>query len=745
MRKTLLFALFLPALNVLYGQPQADIVPLRTDRPVEIDGKLNDPAWRASEGVSNFWQTFPTDSTQAEGQTEVQMAYDDDYLYVAVIAHSRGNEFVIPSLRRDYSFRFNDNITLVFDTYNDKTNAFVFGMNPYGVRREALIANGGRQPDDFASSWDNKWFGEANRKEDCWVAEFAIPFKTLRFQKGSTEWRFNCYRSDTQLNEWSTWAPIPRNRLVMDLSFMGKIRWPEPLEDAGTNISLIPYTTANSSRDFEDPEQMETDFGGNFGGDAKIAVTPGLNLDLTVNPDFSQVEVDQQVTNLDRFEIFFPERRQFFLENADLFASFGLSRVNPFFSRRIGVARDTATGQNIQNAIPFGARLSGKLNENLRVGLLNMQTADQPSNGAPTFNYSVAALQQKVFNRSNVSFLFVNKQAINGGEIEGDFNNYNRVAGLEYRLLSADNRWSGKFFYHHSFSPEPQKYPFTQGAQVEYLRRKYRLEWAHNLVGEGFIAEVGFVPRRDYLLMSPEAQIFFYPQKGVINEHSINIDTRFFLQIGKDGNEIIEPWGLSERQTELNWDLDFSNTASAGLTVLETDLTLLRDFDPTRIQEEGVVLPKGSSHHFISVSAEYSSDQRRDFFYGISPVIGQFYNGFRAGLSGSITYRFQPYGSVSMTYNYNHIKLDDPFEAADIWLVGPRFDFTFTRSLFLTTFVQYNSQLDNVNINTRFQWRFAPVSDFFLVYTDNYLTDSFSQFAVRNRALVAKVTYWLNL
>lgn len=727
------------------GRSPLVLVPKRTTETINIDGYLEESTWTSTRGIGNFWQVFPTDSTKAAGQTEVRMVFDDQYIYVAVKCYTKGGDFVISSLKRDYSFRGSDNVTLVFDTFSDKTNAFVFGMNPYGVQREALISNGGRQFDDFASSWDNKWYGEASMADDYWVAEFAIPFQTLRYQKGSSEWRFNCYRSDTQINEWSSWSRIPQNLLVMDLAYMGTIIWQDPLPRAGTNISVIPYVTAGGTRDFELESQEKPEYNTNIGGDAKIAVTSGLNLDLTVNPDFSQVEVDQQVTNLDRFEIFFPERRQFFLENADLFGDFGLTRVNPFFSRRIGVAIDTTTGQNVQNPIHYGVRLSGKLNEDLRIGLLNMQTAKLEESGLPVFNYTVTALQQQVFNRSNLSFLFVNKQAINADDSDGLFNRYNRVAGLEYRLATADNRWTGKAFYHHSFSPEQQAHPFAHGLQLEYLKRSYRLEWAHSIIGNGFEAEVGFVPRRDYILTSPEAEVFFYPQNNLINQHSINLDTRFFFQIGKDGNEVLAPYTLSERQTELSWNVDFSNNTSGSLTVEENELTLLRDFDPTRLQADSVFLAAGSSYHYISVSGEYESDQRRNLFFELSPTVGQFYNGFRAGIAGGLTYRFQPYGSIALNFDYNYIKLEAPFEPVSIWLVGPRIDLTFTKSLFLTTFIQYNNQLDNLNINTRFQWRFAPVSDFFLVYTDNYLAESFSQFGVRNRALVAKVTYWLNL
>ena len=752
MRKTLLLVLSFWG-SSLFAQDIPDSIALqinsiniqRIDAEIIPDGKLEESVWEQAESSSPFWQTFPYDTSGADGQTEVLMLRDDDFLYIGVICRSTGNDFVTPSLRRDYSFPGSDNVSLVFDTYNDKTNAFMFGLNPFGVQREALIANGGRQFGDFQSSWDNKWFGDAQVYENYWTAEFAIPFKTLRYTEGSTKWRFNCYRSDTQHNEWSTWNRIPRNRLIMDLSFMGDMKWDEPLKKPGTNISIIPYAITSLERGFDEQNPDENMISANAGADAKIAVTSGLNLDLTLNTDFSQVEVDQQVTNLTRFEVFLPERRQFFLENADLFNSFGLRLVNPFFSRRIGVVVDTTTGSNIQNSIVYGARLSGKLNENLRVGLLNMQSAKEEENGLPGFNFTVAALQQKVFNRSNVSFIFVNKEAINGEDNSTLYNKYNRVAGLEYRLASADNRWTGKTFAHLVFTPEEVEHKFTHGFQLEYLRRKYRFEWAHLLIGNGFNAEVGFVPRKDFFLMSPEGQWFFYPDKGIVNQHNINVDSRFYLQIGKDGNVIIPDWGLSEWQIEMDWEFQFKNNTRGTLNATYDNITLLDDFDPTRIQEEGIVLPAASSYKFVSFEAEYTSDQRKKFFVQMAPRIGQFFNGFRAGFSGEITYRYQPYGFISMAYDYNYIRLGGAFKPANLWLIGPRIDLTFSKKVFLTTFIQYNSQFDNLNINTRFQWRFAPVSDFFLVYTDNYLTDSFSQFGLRNRSLVAKVTYWLNL
>jgi hypothetical protein len=731
--------------DLAYGNGNQIIQLKKTDQEISLDGILDEEAWFTGREANSFYQNFPTDSLSAKGGTEIYMTYDDVNLYVGVICHTRGNSFVITSLRRDYSFRASDNISLMFDTFNDRTNAFLFGINPFGVRREALISGGGRERDNFNSSWDNKWAGESKMYKNYWIAELAIPFKTIRFQENGRNWRFQCYRNDTQFNETTSWIRIPRNNSIMDLAFSGEMQWDQPLQKTGKNISIIPFMTSSITRDFENFAETKANTNISFGGDAKISITSGLNLDLTVNPDFSQVEVDEQVTNLDRFEIFFPEKRQFFLENADLFGSFGGSRVNPFFSRRIGVSTDTATGQNIQNRILYGARLSGKINEKLRVGLLNMQTAEQLDNDLPSFNYTVAAAEHRIFSRSNLAFIFVNKQAFKGEEFNSTFSDYNRVAGLEYRLASKDNYWQGKATYHQAITTDDSKDKFSHMAQLIYNRRKFRLEWSHLFIGDGYNPEVGFVPQRDIFLVSPEVELNWYPRNSKIVEINAGFDSRWIYKLGNDDNEIITDFKLSERNVESSFTLNFENSTRLEVGLDYFDLILLRDFDPTRIQEDEIFLPAGSSYSYTRLSLSYSTDARKKFSARFRPSFGNFYNGKRTEIAGSITYRYQPFGFVSIDYRYNNIKLPAPFEKANLWLIGPRVDLTFSKKLFLTGFFQYNSQLDNLNINTRLQWRFKPVSDFFLVYTDNYITDPFDQFSSRNRALVAKVSYWLNL
>ncbi|MBT8234058.1 MAG: carbohydrate binding family 9 domain-containing protein [Saprospiraceae bacterium] len=751
-----LFTLFgLLITNVfVFGQTQNEaglgFSPLQIDLvkakdPIKLDGVLDEPFWQGAIKNHNFSQYSPTDSILAYSGTEIYMSYDDNNFYIAAKCYAKSNKFVVESLKRDYGFGSNDNISFIIDTYSDKTNAFLFGMNPFGVRREAFISNAGRTGDSFDPSWDNKWDGASKQYDNYWICELAIPLKTIRYKEGSSKWRFNSYRNDVQANEITTWIRIPRENILMDLTYMGEINFEEPLPKAGPNISIIPYINTSATRDFEDELQdgKQTNF--DIGGDAKISVSSSLNLDLTVNPDFSQVDVDAQVTNLDRFEIFFPERRQFFLENADLFGRFGNSRLNPFFSRRIGVSRDTTTGNNIQNTIYGGARLSGKLNQNLRVGLLSMVTAQQQENDLPAFNYTVMAAEQRIFDRSNIGFIFVNKQSLDSNGFGDSFDSYDRLAGLEYRIGSQNNYWSGKVSYMNAITPDEKEHKFSHLAQINYNRRRFQLEWVHLLIGDGFDAETGFVPRKDILLLSPEATLRFFPKSPDIIQHSFSLDTRWIYKLGKDDSTIINGFGLEENGVELRWDLRMTSNNNFSAKIEYTDLTLLNDFDPTRIQEDDVFLSAGSQYQNTLLTLSYSTDRRKKVSFRINPVFGKFFDGTRMGVRGNFTYRYQPFGSIGLNYNYNRVKLDAPFTTSNLWLLGPRIDITFSKKHFLTTFIQYNNQIENLSINTRFQWRFAPASDLFIVYSDNYGQDSFDKFTNRNRGIVAKLTYWLNL
>ncbi|NJB86200.1 hypothetical protein GGR26_001968 [Lewinella marina] len=731
----LLFAAYASGQSRIFDDRQANLPPMATavrfTEGIELDGRVEELEWQGGQPAKDFWETFPSDTSRATYPTEIYFGYDDRNLYVAAICRTPGDRFIIPSLRRDFRAGGNDNITFVFNPFRDQTNAIVFGMNPYGVNREALIYNGGENHEDFREEWDNKWRGESYIGDGYWSCELVIPFSSLRFPDGSPEWYFNSYRFDTQSNTRSTWHRIPQNQIIMSLAYMGSLKFVGGAPQAqGKNIVAIPYAGGSMRRDYE--ADTPTSFDGDVGGDAKIGIGSGLNLDLTVNPDFSQVEVDRQVINTTRFEVFFPERRQFFLENADLFGSFGFERANPFFSRRIGVTRDTTTGEGLQNPIYFGARLSGKANDNWRIGLLNMQAARNIEQGLPSFNYTVAAAQRRLGARSNLGGIFVNKQNFTNFSDSTERNaNFNRVAGFDFNLATRDNAWNGKTFVHRSFSQKPGGDDYTHGLNLEFRHRHWNVEYDHLYVGEDFNAEVGFVPRRGYLTSGVEAAYLRYPSNPAVIQKGPVMMARIFSQPGD---------GLTDRNLMVGYQWSFANTSRLNMGAGYEYIFLFSDFDPSRTG--ATPLPGGQGYGFWRTGAEYRSDGRKRFSTGLETELGQFFNGYGYNLSGNLEYRYQPYGSIDLRFSYQYVDLPEPYASTALFLIGPRIDFTFSKSVFLTTFVQYNEQIDNINLNARLQWRFAPVSDFFLVYTDNY--DSFD-LGVKNRSLVAKVTYWLNI
>ena len=731
--------------NSIFDGNIPEITVYKTNATIKLDGVLDEAVWSKCEKFYNYSQYTPTDTVPAMNKSEVFITYDDNNIYVACIAYLKEENLVIPSLRRDYSFRGSDNVTFLFDTFGDKTNAFVFGINPLGVRREALISNGGRNFRDFSFAWDNKWNGDAKIYDDKYITEIAIPFSTLRYNQDTEYWRFNTYRNDTEGNEISTWIKIPNNNILADITFMGRLYWNEGLPKPGSNISIIPFVTTAATRDFEDEHQEGTDRNFAFGGDAKVALTSSLNMDLTANPDFSQVEVDRQVTNLDRFEIFFPERRQFFIENADLFGGFGTRRINPFFSRRIGISTDTTSDETIQNTIHGGVRISGKLNDKLRVGFLNMQTASQEENDLPSFNFGVLAVEQQVFDRSNIAFALINKQAVSASDFGETNDTYNRVAALEYRLATPDNVWAGKLSFQKAFTVADEDKEYAHMAELRYNKRTFNASWFHSIIGNGFDAQVGFVPRRDILQFGPGIGFNIYPKDSEINLINLRFNYQTFYQLGDDNESILDGFQNIENSFESEFELRWNSGMELQFNSRYNQLILLEDFDPTRIQEDDVFLAAGNEYKNFLFSMEFNSDRRKDYRVRFEPLYGTFFSGKRYGFDTNLEFRVQPYLNIGLRINYNHIDINDEFEVADLWLIGPRIDVSFSKKLFLTSFIQYNNQIDNLSTNTRLQWRFAPVSDFFLVYSDNYLLEEGSQFTSRNRGIVAKFTYWLNI
>lgn len=681
---------------------------------IQVDGKLGESDWLSAQQTSPFFRILPIDTGYADAATTVMLTYDDQYLYMGVICQEgKEGDMIVESLKRDFSFSKNDNFLVFMDTYNDQTNGFSFGASAAGAQWDGIQANGG-----FVNlAWDCKWISETIYDGDKWVIEMGIPFKSIRYKAGIDTWGINFSRMDLKLNEKSSWAPVPRQFQSANLAFTGTLQWDQPPPDPGLNVSLIPYTLGSASKNY-DPES-ETNTFGKVGFDAKWAMSSSVNLDLTVNSDFSQVEVDRQLTNLDRFELFFPEQRQFFLENKDIFTDFGASDIRPFFSRRIGLQSDVAAG----------LKLSGKINEDLRFGLLNMQTKDDPD--ARASNFTVASLQKKVFARSNLGLIFVNKSlTIDPADSSLQINRHNQVIGLDFNLASADNKWTGKLFAHKSFAEYSGNKSLVVGGNLIYSTGNWEVSLSQASVGADYNAEVGFVRRRGYHRFTPSISYRFFPNSEKINFHGPFIKSDFFYNTDFES---------TDRNFTLGYSIRGLNRSDFNVFWTQQYVRLFQLFDPTN--SGGQLLGNGTAWSWQTIGATFMSDARKKINYSLVSSYGGFYNGNRLNVEGSLVARFQPYGNLAMNVSYNRIDLPDGFNDVVYWLVGPRLDITFTDKLFLTTFIQYNKQIDNINMNIRFQWRYQPVSDLFIVYTDNYFPGNLR---VKNRGIVLKASYWFN-
>jgi hypothetical protein len=724
LKKPLLFIyLLLISLSVL-AQKKNETYQLnirRTTQPITIDGVMEEQGWQEAQVATDFYMVLPMDTSFAHVRTDVRMTYDENNLYlISVCYHALPGRYMVESLRRDFSFGKNDNFLLFMDPFDDQTNGFSFGANAAGAQWDGLMYEGGK----VDLSWDNKWTSVVKNYEDKWIFEMAIPFKTIRYKKGITQWGINFSRLDLKTTEKSSWAPVPRQFPTASLAYTGILNWDQPPPAAGANVSIIPYALGGIAKNYS--ANTNNTYRRDIGVDAKIAVTSSLNLDLTVNPDFSQVDVDRQVTNLDRFELFFPERRQFFLENGDLFTNFGYQSLRPFFSRRIGLG----------TPIHFGARLSGKLNKNWRLGVMDMQTGSVDETSLPSQNFAVVALQRRVFSRSNIGAIFINKESINYQPTtditKPSYSRYNRNMGLEYNLASSNNLWTGKALVLKSFSPGRSGEDMVYAGNILYASKRWNIGAQYEYVGKNYNPEVGFVPRRDYMKLTGQIGYLFFPKGTKVLSHGPSFNSRNYFNTSAQA---------TDNENYLVYSVTFRNRSVFAGWVAHDYVQLLQPFDPTNSGKD--TLARNTRHSWNAWGTEFVSKPQSVLTYAFSTRYGGYYaNGTRLNLSGEVGYRFQPYVSIAVSSSYNQINLPEVWGRTNFWLIGPRLDVTMTNTLFFTAFMQYNEQIKNVNVNTRLQWRYKPASDLFIVYTDNYLPAPFS---VKNRALVIKLTYWWNV
>ena len=461
---------------------QKEVIAVYTNMPIKLDGVLDEPAWQEAEPATDFVQMEPNQGQPATERTEVRILYDNEAVYFGVYAYdSEPNEIIINSLEQDFTRSLEDGITFYLDTFDDNLNAFVFYTNPAGAKGEQQSADEGKE---MNNAWEDVWDVKTKITTEGWLAEVKIPFRSLRFPKSEIQsWGINFQRKIRRKNEESFWSPIPRRFDGLYLSFAGNLKGIEDVHP-GKNFKLKPFVVGELGQLATDDLDVDAD----VGLDLKYSLTSGLTLDGTVNTDFSQVEVDVQQINLTRFNLFFPEKRDFFLENAGIFrfgqtGQRGLAQGEfvPFFSRRLGLSSEGTV-------VPIlaGGRLTGRVGK-YSLGLLNMQTRE--SGSEPANNFTVIRVKRNILTQSEIGALLINRQSNQSGD-------YNRTFGLDSKFRLWENLRIDSFLAGTR----------TPGLDGEDLAGRIWLEWKTNLVearsgylaiGENFNAEVGFVRRRD--------------------------------------------------------------------------------------------------------------------------------------------------------------------------------------------------------------------------------------------------------
>jgi hypothetical protein len=702
----------------------------KTDLEIKIDGQLNEAVWNSAALANNFINKWPIDSGSGPLQTEVWVIYSDDMLYVGIKAYNTDKDLVIQSLKRDINPYYSDGVSIVLDPSNRNVSGYTFGVNAAGAQADGIV-----EVNSSSFEWDGKWYSGVKKYKEYWTAEIAIPFNSLRFPEGQMQWGINFIRNDMTNNSFSTWNRVPIQFFGANLNYLGRLIFTENSTKSKHNYALLPYVSLKLNEEKKPEEgqnlseaKSETSTSISAGLDAKIALTASLNLDATINPDFSQVDVDRQIINLNRFSVLLPERRTFFLENSDLFSNRGSSEANPFVSRKIGLTSD---GRIVP--ILAGARLTGNINPNLRIGAMNIQAGKKY--GLPAQNYTVGSFDQKILRRSNIRGMFTNRDATLDSTQGNSFKKYNRVAGLEFNFLSTNSKFNGRTGYYHSFNPGKSTSSGFGLATVGYTNTSLNVTVGWMQLNSNFISDLGFTPRLynydaeqdtviriGYDLYNSGIEYSFYPKsKKTINTIVYSVKTNHYF---------INHTHLQEFNGEIGFNILFANRREAGIVWVQNNVDLL--FATTLFTETGI-LEKGK-YDFGFIRVKYFSNFLRPFSWGLTLEEGSYYNGKRRTLTGNVKYRQQPWGVFGVDFIYNEIKLND--KAVYPLIISPSVEICLSRNIFWTTFLQFNTLLENFNINSRFQWRFRPMSDIYLVYSDNYLADGFIN---RSKAVVFKI------
>ncbi|MBX2914663.1 MAG: carbohydrate binding family 9 domain-containing protein [Cyclobacteriaceae bacterium] len=724
--------LFLLLLNLNTFAQNEILTAEPTTETIVIDGNLNEAVWQQEPAIKTFFRNFPDNDSIAAYSTEVWITYNNEFVYVAArMFRNPRATYSITSLQRDFMVLDNDAFGIIVDPFRDKTNGYGFYVNAGGAWRDEQIAQG----TIANATWDTKWNAEVTRTPEYWIAEFEIPFRYFR-NSGGTEWNINFVRNDKGANERSAYARVPINFFLHNLAFTSSIVWTSAIHEQKKNISLIPSITTRVVNETDKPTTLASQ----ASLDAKIALSSAVNLDVTINPDFSQTSADVFQLNLTRFELVYPENRFFFIENSDLFASFGDESwgnpiIRPFYSRRIGLNYDAQSGNFLPSRILGGGRLSGKITNNLRFGAMTMFTeskARPDSSGyLPAQSYSVIAAQQKVFSRSNLAVMVANRQAF-GTTQSQDFrfnkNDFNRMAALEYNFASPDDKISGKVYHHFEFKDQNQKLEFARAILLNHNTRHWRNNFHFTQVSDNYNPQIGLISRNNVKDMNIHLGYSFYPKHSFINQFELLTNQQSFWN---NHGQYTDYFNISGIHTILK------NTHDFWLVYIWEKNTLREPFDPSfkNIQK----LDSGFVSTFGYWRFSYASDTRKEFYWQVDGDFGTYYQGTQNKFNGVVRYRFQPFVNIGLNWNLVQYRMPEPYQVVNINYLGPRADITFNRNLYWTTLIQYNTLFENLNMYSRLQWRFMPLSDLFIIYSNNAnMKDN-----RYTRNLSVKVSIWL--
>ena len=707
-------------------QKNSVMTATRIEGEIKMDGILDEEEWEQAIPYSNFTQKIPDTGEPATEQTEIRILYNQDTLYIgAHLWDSEGKDgIVVTDITKDYMTRNSDGLQVMLDTYDDDRNGFIFGSNPAEGRWDMQIGNNSSN-----SSWDGIWYNRATIDDRGWHLEMAIPFKTLRFTREKIQqWGINFERRVRRKNEESYWAPMPPPHRLGRISMAGTLVGLEDIKPS-TNMYIKPYVSVPVMKRERDDWDLLPEAGIEV---FKWSVTSQLTFDATLNTDFSQVEVDEVQTNLTRFSLFFPEKRDFFLENQSVF-SWGPATDNhrapavlPFFSRNIGLYE----GQIVP--ILGGARLTGRAG-NYSVGIMSMQTADfwtspiydddenveEESIFLPTTNFTVVRIKRDIFSRSEIGGIIVNKDS------EGP--EFNRTYG-------ADSSFN--FFNYLDINAYALKTESEDNTDEDYagsLSAQWRDEFwdigaSHMRIGESFNPEVGFVPRTGMNRTSGQFGITQRPRGRVPWVREFNPEVSLEYITDPDNR-------LETRNFQTGFRTSFNDGGFFRIGYERIFERLDEDFEI----RDGINIPVGD-YNWDEFSLFYRSDSSRMFSASGSFSSGGFWGGdrnqYRAGLQFQPSYRFT--SEVNMTRNV----VDLPAGAFTVDLVGINANYSFSKRMFLKALIQYNSETNEMVSNIRYNFMHKPLSDLYIVYNERRDLDTSE---VIDRAITVKFTYVLPL